>query len=60
MKKQKILYAITIEDVLNVSKKEKMSFDIKNLPLVEEKIGDYMGDKWHEAIEYALIETNKK
>ena len=46
MKKQKTLYAITIEDVLNVSK--------------EEKIVDYMGDKWREAIEYALIETNKK
>jgi len=60
MKKQKTLYAITIEDVLNVSKEEKMSFDIKNLSLVEEKIGDYMGDKWREAIEYALIETNKK
>ena len=60
MKKQKTLYAITIEDVLNVSKEEKMSFDIKNLSLVEEKIGDYMGDKWREDIEYALIETNKK
>ena len=60
MNKQKIIYALTIEDVLNISEEEKISFNTKDLPLIEEKVGDYMGDSWREAIEYALIEVNKK
>ena len=60
MKKQKTLYAITTEDVLNISKEENLPFSIENLSSIEEKIGDYMGERWREAIEYALIEINKK
>lgn len=60
MKKQKIIYALTTEDVLNISKEEEIPFNIKDLPLIEEKVGDFMGDSWREAIEYALIEVNEK
>ena len=60
MKKKKIIYALTMEDVLNISKEEKLPFNMGDLPFIEEKIGDYIGDKWRDAIEYALIEVNKK
>jgi len=60
MKKQKILYALTAEDVLNISEEEKIPFDMDDLLFIEEKIGDYFGDKWRDAIGYALTEVNKK
>lgn len=60
MKKKKIIYALTMEDVLNISKEEKLPFNIGDLPFIEERIGDYIGDKWRDAIEYALTEVNKK
>ncbi len=60
MKKKKIIYALTAEDVLNISEEEKLPFDAGDLPFIEEKIGDYLGDKWRDAIEYALTEVNKK
>jgi len=55
MKKQKSLYAITVGDVVNVSEQKNISFTENDLPFIEEKIGDYFGDKWQEAIEYALV-----
>lgn len=60
MKKQKILYALTVEDVLNVSEEEKIPFSAIDLPRIQENIGDYLGDKWRDAIEYALTEARKK
>ncbi len=60
MKKQKILYAITVGDVINVSEQENISFAEKDLPFIEDKIGDYFGDKWQDAIEYALGAVKKK
>ena len=60
MKKQKIIYALTMEDVLNVSKEEKLPFNLKKLPLIEEKVGDYLGNVWQNAIKYALNEVNNK
>jgi hypothetical protein len=59
MKKEKSLYAITVEDVINVSEQKNISFAKKDLPFIEEKIGDYFGDKWQEAIEYALVAAKK-
>lgn len=59
MKKQKTLYVITTEDVINVSNKEGILFTEKNLSFIEDKIGDYFGDKWQDAIKYALNELNK-
>lgn len=54
MKKQKILYAITAEDVINISNQEGTALTEKDLPLIQEKIGDYFGDKWQDAIMYAM------
>lgn len=61
--KEKILYAISSEDVKTVSEELEIPFDKEDLIFIEDKIGDFMGDKWHEAIEYALSEledTKKK
>ncbi len=60
MKRQKSLYAITAEDVINVSEQKNISFAKKDLPLIEEKIGDYFGDKWQDAVEYALAAVKKE
>lgn len=59
MKKQKILYAITVGDVINVSEQENIPFAEKDLPFVENKIGDYFGDKWQDAILHALRELSQ-
>lgn len=59
MKKQKILYAIITEDVINVSDQENISFTEKDLPFIQDKIGDYFGDKWQDAILYALEALKK-
>ena len=60
MKKQKILYAIMTEDVINVSKQESIPFTEKDLPFIQNKIGDYFRDKWQDAIVYALGALKKK
>lgn len=60
IKKEKIIYALTVEDVLNVSKEKKLPFNAGDLLFIEEEIGNYIGDKWQDAIEYALTEVNKK
>ena len=56
MKKEIILYAITNEDVKNVSDEMNISASTKDLPFVRDKIGHFFGSQWHDAIEYALIE----
>ncbi|PIQ93885.1 MAG: hypothetical protein COY75_05345 [Nitrospirae bacterium CG_4_10_14_0_8_um_filter_41_23] len=56
MDENKILYAISVEDVMNVSEEVNIPFDEKDLLFIEDKIGDFMGSKWSEAIEYALQE----
>lgn len=58
MNKQKVLYVITAEDIINVSNQENIPFTEKNLSFIENKIGDYFGDKWQDAIKYALNELN--
>ena len=60
MNKQKILYAITIEDVANISRQEKIPFSEKDLPFIENILGNYFGDKWQDAIKYALNELKNK
>lgn len=60
MKKQKIFYALTAEDILNISEQVNIPFTEKDLPFIQEKIGDYFGDKWQGAIEYALSELKEK
>lgn len=59
MKKQKTLYTITTEDVINISNQENIPFTEKDMSFIEDKIGDYFGDKWQDAIKYALDELNR-
>ena len=60
MKKQKILYSISTEDVTNFSDQEDIAFTEMDLSFIGDKIGDYFGDKWQDAIQYALQELKKK
>lgn len=60
MKKEKVLYAVTVEDVVNVSNEINISFVEKDLYFIEDKIGDFFGSQWYEAIEYALRELKNK
>ena len=60
MKENKILYAITVKDILNVSKENELPFTETDLPFIEEKIGDYLNSQWHDAIEFALNELQDK
>ena len=59
MKKQKTLYVITTEDIVNVSNQENIPFTEKDMPFIGDKIGDYFGDKWQDAILYALRELSQ-
>lgn len=59
MDENKILYAISVEDVMNVSVEADIPFDKEDLLFIEDKIGDFMGSKWSEAIEYALQELKR-
>ena len=59
MKKQKILYSITTEDVANVSEQENIAFTEKDLHFIEDKIGNYFADKWQDAIKYSLEELKE-
>lgn len=59
MRKQKTLYAITVEDVTRVAKEKRLPFSEKDLQLIEEKLGDFIGDKWYDAVLYALGELHR-
>ena len=56
--KKKILYAITTEDVTNVLGENKF-FSRKELDFIADKIGNFLVDRWHSAIEYALEEIKR-
>ncbi len=60
MKKEKVLYAITVEDVINVSNEINTPFVEKDLHFIEDKIGDFFGSQWRDAVEYALKELSEK
>ncbi len=57
--KNKILYAITNEDVMTVLG-EKRVYSERDLQFIADKIGDFIGDRWYGAIEYALGEMKRK
>ena len=59
MEKDKIIYSITTEDVMNVAKELGVDFKEEDLRIIEDKIDDYMGSTWHEAVENALKELIK-
>lgn len=57
--KDKILYAITLEDAKTVSGKNKDAFTEQDLRFLSDKVGDFFGDHWHSAVEYALEELER-
>lgn len=62
MKRGKSIYTITTEDVINVSKEMGISVSAEDLHFIEDKVGDFFGSQWHDALEYALteLEQNRK
>ena len=59
MNNDQILYSITVEDVINVSKELGINFKEDQLRIIEDKIEDYMDSSWHDAVENALKNLNK-
>ena len=57
---EKVIYAITTEDVRQVAQKEHIPVTKKDIPFLADKIGDYFRDNWQEAIVYALNELARK
>ena len=60
MDEEKILYAITVEDVINVSEESEISFTEDDIEFIQDKIGDFMGSYWSDAVEFALQELKTK
>lgn len=62
MTKQKTLYSIRTLDVINVARELGTNFEPRDFNFIEDKIGDFFGSQWHDAVEYALVElrSNKK
>lgn len=60
MNTRKILYAITVKDVKNVSEEIGIDFSDEDIELIQDKIGDFMGSTWSDAIEFALQELKTK
>ena len=60
MDKDKILYAITIEDVVNISEEIGIDFTENDIDFIQDKIGDFMGSYWSDAVEFALQELKSK
>ena len=59
MKKEKVLYAVSVEDIINVSNEINIPFVEKDLYFIEDKIGDFFGSQWYESIIFALRELKK-
>ncbi|MGI9035176.1 MAG: hypothetical protein ACR2GD_03945 [Pyrinomonadaceae bacterium] len=60
MDTEQILYAITVEDVINVSKEIEIDFAENDIEFIQDKIGDFMGSYWSDAVEFALQELKTK
>lgn len=57
---ERVLYAITTEDVKNLAREEHIPVRKKDMPFVEDKIGDYFRERWQDAVIYALNELQEK
>lgn len=60
MDTEQVLYAITFEDVVNVSEETEIDFTENDIEFIQDKIGDFMGDTWHDAVEFALEELKTR
>jgi len=62
MDKEKVIYSLSVEDILTVIKDNNWDIKIKkeDVPFIEEKVGDIID--WRGAIEFALreIKDSKK
>ena len=58
MNKEKVIYQLSVEDIFTVIEDNELKIKIKekDIPFIEDKVGDFMGDKWNDAIRYALFE----
>lgn len=56
MNKEKVIYSLSVEDIMNVIKENDMKIKLneKNVKFIEDKIGDIID--WRGAIEFALYE----
>ena len=59
MKKEKILYAVTSKDVMSVSNEVNITVSSKDIPFIEDRIGDFFGSQWYDAVEFALMELDR-
>lgn len=60
MDEEKILYAITVEDLINVSEETEINFTENDIEFIQDKIGDFMGSTWYDAVEFALQELKTR
>jgi hypothetical protein len=60
MDTEKVLYSITIEDVINVSEEIKIEFAEDDISFIQDKISDFLGSEWFDAIEFALRELEEE
>ncbi|MEW6607230.1 MAG: hypothetical protein AB1414_07205 [bacterium] len=60
MKKNRIIYSLSVEDILNVIEENNMdiNLDEKMVKFIQDKVGDIID--WREAIEFALFEYKRK
>jgi len=60
MNKRKIIYAITVQDVVNTSEEIGIDFTENDIEFIQDKIGDFMGSTWYDAVEFALQELKTR
>ncbi len=60
MDAEKILYSISVEDVINVSEETEIEFTEDDIEFIKDKIGDFMSSTWSDAIEFALQELENR
>ncbi len=60
MDKDKVIYSLSVEDILNVIEENnlKIILDEKMVKFIEDKVGDIID--WRGAIEFALYECKNK
>lgn len=60
MDEEKILYSINVADVINVSEEIEIEFAESDIEFIQDKIGDFMGSTWYDAVEFALQELKTR
>lgn len=60
MNKEKVIYSLSVEDILNVIKENnlKIKLNERKVKFIEDKIGDIID--WRGAIEFAIFEYKNK